>query len=106
MLCVFQDNLPDIKCFSLTCYLCIQGYDSVVIPTLRRMSNLEELTRYIHIFNGPTFVAGTDLDEQILTHMPQLHAFSFYIASQDATADSTFRVTNDQIERTFVNTKY
>ena len=85
---------------------------------MRRMSNLEELTLYVHIFNGPTFVAGTDLDERLLIHMPRLHAFSFYIACrngnadpfhiapQNAIVDPTIRVTNDQIERTFANGKY
>jgi hypothetical protein len=70
------------------------------------MSHLEELTLYIHTFNGSTFVAGTDLDQQILIHMPRLHAFSFYIACQNDIAGSTFRVTNDQIEQTFACGKY
>lgn len=106
MLSIFQDELPNLKCFSLTCYHCNQGYDTVIVPTLRRMLHLQELTLYIHIFDGPTFIGGTDLDEQILVHMPQLHTFTFYIACQTANADPTFHVTNDHIEQSFANGKY
>ena len=95
-----------MKCFSFTCYRCGRGYNTVIIPTLRRMSHLEDLTLNVHIFNGPTFVGGTDLDEEILVHMPQLHTFAFYIDCVNAITDSTIRVTNDQIERTFANGKY
>ena len=69
------------------------------------MSNLEELSLYIHTFNGSTFIAGTDLDNKILTHMPQLHTFTFYIASQNAIADSTIRISELDIKRTFTKLK-
>ena len=69
------------------------------------MSHLEELTLYIRILNGPTFISSTDLDEQLLVHLPRLHAFSFHIACQNAIADPNLRVTNDQIEQTLANGK-
>ena len=99
-------DLSNLKSFSLTCHNCREAYDTILIPTLRRMSYLEELTLYVHIFDGPIFVSGTDLDEQILIHMPRLHAFSFYLAIQNAIGNPIFRVTNDQIEQTFANGKY
>ena len=78
----------------------------VILPTLRRMSHLEELTLYLHISNGPTFVTGPDLDEQILIHLPRLHAFSFHIACRNDIAGMTCRMTHEQIEQTFANGKY
>ena len=95
-----------MKCFSLTCENCSEGYEKVIRPTLRRMPHLEEFTLYLHIFDGSPFITGTDLDEQILIHLPRLHAFSFYIACQNAIVDPIFRLTNAQIEGTFANGKY
>jgi hypothetical protein len=40
----FQDNLPNLKCFSLTCYDGTREYDNLIISLFRRMSHLEELT--------------------------------------------------------------
>ena len=44
MLSIFQDDLPNLKCFSLTCYFGTREYENLIIPLLRRMTYLEELT--------------------------------------------------------------
>ena len=44
LICIFSDDLPNLKCFSLTCHGLTNEYDIQVLPLLRRMSNLEELT--------------------------------------------------------------
>ena len=70
------------------------------------MSNLEELTLYLHIWNRTTFVDGTQLNNEILIHMPRLHTFKFYIASENDIANSVIRISNDDIQRTFTNIEY
>ncbi|CAM4808853.1 unnamed protein product [Rotaria magnacalcarata] len=101
-----MDDLPILKCFSLICYDSTPGYDNLILPLLRRMSYLEELALYLHILAGSTFISGTHLDNEILSHMPRLHTFSFYFASENAIVDSTIRISNSDIERTFANTEH
>jgi hypothetical protein len=103
---IFQDDLRYLKCFSLICYKRTQGYDNLVIPLLRRMSHLEELTLYFYILGGSIFISGTDLDNQLLIHMPRLHTFTFYFASENVIADPYNRITNSDIQRTFTNPKH
>jgi hypothetical protein len=106
LLSIFQDNLPNLKCFSVTCYNSTEGYDILVLPLLRRMSHLEELSLYIHILGGSTFISGTHLDNEILIHMPQLHRFIFHIVSENVIDDSSIRVSNSDIQRTFTNIEH
>ncbi|CAF4647541.1 unnamed protein product [Rotaria sp. Silwood2] len=106
MLSFFQDDLPNLKCFSLTCDKLTLDYDITVLPLLRRMSYLEELTFFLHISDGSTFISGTHLDNEILVHMRQLRAFIFYIDSLYRIVDSTVRISADDIQRTFTNIKY
>ncbi|CAF3072325.1 unnamed protein product [Rotaria sp. Silwood2] len=104
-LCINND-LPNLKCFSLTCNRSFQGFDNLIVRLLHRMIHLEELTLYLHIFGGSKFIAGTHLNNEILIHMPQLHTFIFYIASDNPIADPTIRVSNDDIQRTFTNIEH
>ncbi|CAF1472565.1 unnamed protein product, partial [Rotaria sordida] len=99
-----NDN-PNLKCFSLTCYPSGQAYDNLVLPLLRQMSNLEELTLYIHIFGGPIFISGTHLHNEILVYMSQLHTFTFYITSENDFIDPPILISNLDIQRTFTNIK-
>ncbi|CAF2748567.1 unnamed protein product [Rotaria sp. Silwood2] len=96
---------PNLKCFSLTCYPSSKAYDNLVVPLLRRMSNLEELSLYIHIFCGSLFISGTHLHNEILIYMPQLHTFTFCITSENYFIDPPIRISNLDIERTFTNIK-
>jgi hypothetical protein len=102
----FQNSLPNFKSFSLTCYHRTEQYDNLVVPLLRRMSNLEELTLYIHILGGLTFISGTHLDNEMLIHMPQLHTFTFYTASENFFTDLPICISNFDIQRTFTNIKH
>ncbi|CAF5021397.1 unnamed protein product, partial [Rotaria magnacalcarata] len=100
------DDRPILKCFSLICYDGTAGYDNLILPLLRRMSYLEELTLHLHILSGSTFICGTHLDNEILGHMPRLHTFSFYFASENTIVDPTIRISNSDIERTFANIEH
>jgi hypothetical protein len=91
--------LSTLKYFSLICYAETRGYDNTVLPLLRRMPHLEELTLYIHIRNGSIFITGSHLDNEILIHMPQLRTFTFHIASETVINDSSIRVSTDDIHR-------
>jgi hypothetical protein len=51
-------------------------------------------------------MSGTHLDNEVLVHMPQLHIFTFYIASENVIADPVIHITDDDIQRTFTNIKY
>jgi hypothetical protein len=71
------------------------------------MSHLEELSLYIRIVDGSTFVGGTGLDNKILIHMPRLHIFTFYIVSENIYVNPTVRISNNEvIQRTFAKEIY
>ncbi|CAF1383482.1 unnamed protein product, partial [Rotaria sp. Silwood1] len=82
-----------------------RGYDNLIL-TLRRMSYVEELSLYIHILGGSTFISGIHLNNKILSHMPRLHTFSFYFASENTVADSAICISNSDIQQTFTNIKH
>ena len=105
MLSIFQNDLRNLKCFSLTCYRVTAEYDITIPPLLRRMSHLEELSLFLHLLNISTFISGTHLDNEILIHMPRLHTFTFYIGSKND-VDPAVHVCGDDIEQTFTNIKY
>jgi len=58
-------------------------YDKQIVPLLRRMSNLEELTLFLRVkrFNS-TFIDGKQLYNDFLIYMTQLQKFSFSIHTQ------------------------
>ncbi|CAF4794882.1 unnamed protein product, partial [Rotaria magnacalcarata] len=89
------NDLPNRKCFLLTCDF-IDAYDAQIVPLLRHMSYLEELTVYLSIENRDTFVDGTHLYKENLIHMPQLHSFVFYIRTDIDTTDSMRKLSNTQ----------
>ncbi|CAF4749240.1 unnamed protein product, partial [Rotaria sp. Silwood2] len=73
-------QLPKLKCFSLITYLRTYFYDSLVVPLLCRMPNIEELTLCLSIIRTEsTYIDGTHLYDEILIHMPQLNKFIFSI---------------------------
>ncbi|CAF4603369.1 unnamed protein product [Rotaria sp. Silwood1] len=100
------NDLPNLKCFSLTCYDETDAYDNQVIPILRRMTYLEKLTLYIRIRNRSTFVDGTNLHEDILIHMPRLRKFSFHIATEIRFDDSVHHLSDNDIQQTFTDIGY
>ncbi|CAF3358699.1 unnamed protein product [Rotaria sp. Silwood2] len=100
-------DLSNLKCFSLICYRRTEEYKIQVLPLLRQMSHLEELTLYLYILDKSTFISGTHLDNEILIHMPRLHKFTFYFASEnDIDDDTDIRIFNSDIQQTFTKIKY
>jgi uncharacterized protein (DUF433 family) len=70
------------------------------------MSHLEELTLYIRILDRSTPITGTHLDNEILIHMPRLHTFTFYIASENIIGDPSIRISDSDIKRAFRNLEH
>jgi hypothetical protein len=66
----------------------------------------EKLTFYPCISGGQLLIDGTHLHTRILIHMPRLHIFTFYIFNKNVIPDSTVRLSNDDIQRTFTSTQY
>jgi len=48
-------------------------------------------------------VDGNYLKNEILTHMSQLHTFTFYISTENEIDNSALHLSNDGIQRTFKN---
>ena len=94
-----------MKCFSLKYYFELDQYDNTVLPLLRRMSNLEQLTLYLRIINRNTFIDDNHLQNEILVYMPQLHSFAFYICTYSNTVGLFHHVPNNNIPLTFTNIK-
>jgi hypothetical protein len=95
-----------MKCFSLEINHLSYLYDTQVIPLLRRMCNLEELTLYLCIYNRESYVDGIQLQNDILIYLQQLRIFVFYISTKIDKEHSFLDVSNDDIQRTFTNVKY
>ncbi|CAF1437019.1 unnamed protein product [Rotaria magnacalcarata] len=101
-----NNDLPNLKCFSLRIGSLNDGYDTLIVPLLRRMRNREELTLDLRIDDQTRFVDGTQVHNEILIHMAQLHKFIFYIKTTIQKNNSIPRLSNDDIQRTFNNIGY
>ncbi|CAF3610249.1 unnamed protein product [Rotaria socialis] len=101
-----ENDLPNLKCFSLRIGSLNDGYDTLIVPLLRRMRNREELTLDLRIDDQTRFVDGTQVHNKILIHMAQLHKFIFYIKTTIQKNNSIPRLSNDDIQRTFNNIGY
>ncbi len=95
-----------MKCFSLKCVCMKNEYDTHIIPLLRRMSNLEELTLDVLNHNRATFIDGTHINNKILVHMPRLDKFTFCISAQIKLHKLVHYLSKDDIQRTFTNIEY
>ncbi|CAF2837110.1 unnamed protein product [Rotaria sp. Silwood2] len=98
--------LHNMKYFSLTCRCSNDEYDTHVVPLLRRMFNLEELSLNIINEKRSSFVDGTQINEKILIHMPRLSKFTFYISTKTKLKHMVHHLSNDDIQQTFVNIGY
>ncbi|CAF1069315.1 unnamed protein product [Rotaria sordida] len=101
-------QLPKLKCLSLITYCRTQFYDSLVVPLLCRMSNLEELTLYLSIQRiESTYIDGNHLYNEILIHMPQLKKFIFSINTLVINKNIRINLpSNNDIQRSFIEREY
>jgi len=76
-------------------------YDNQIVPLLRQMSQLEQLTLSLGVFERTTFIDGTHLNNEILSQMSHLHGFIFDIVTHFVFSNEERKSIND-IRSTFV----
>jgi hypothetical protein len=83
-------------------------YDNAIIPLLRRMINLEELTLFLSVIRlDSPYIDGIQLHNQILLYMPQLNKFTFNINTAVANVNARINLSsNEDIQRSFIGKKY
>ncbi|CAF2361820.1 unnamed protein product [Rotaria sp. Silwood2] len=86
-----EDDLPNLKCFSLKCYRLIDKYDEKILP-LHRM-----------IYHRDTFIDSFHLQNEILLYIPRLHSFTFYISTYEDTADLFRYIPSQDIQQIATN---
>jgi hypothetical protein len=70
------------------------------------MPNLEELTLYINNKDRMEFVDGTQINNEILVHMPRLNKFTFHITTNTRRQHIVNYLSNNDIQETFTNIGY
>jgi hypothetical protein len=79
----------------------ITTYDKQIVPLLRRMTQLEQLTLSLNVHRRTTFIDGIHLDNEILSRMPHLYTFIFDIITHTVINNGNGKSLDD-IRRTFV----
>ena len=67
----FLGSFIESESFSLKCFCKTKKYDTQIVPLIRRMSNLEELTLNIEMKYQTRFVDGVQMNNEILVHLPK-----------------------------------
>src|SRR5207248_3337103 len=83
-------------------------YDTLIVPLLCRMINLEELKLYLSVLrHGSTYIDGIQLYDQFLVHMTQLKKFTFNIKTQVKNENVSIELpTNEDIQHSFIGRYY
>lgn len=81
-------------------------YDTQILPLVRRMLNLEELTLYIKIKNRTTVIDGIHIYNEILVHLPRLHIFNFCISINIHMEYFVHYLSQNDIQQTFSKIKH
>ncbi|CAF3941901.1 unnamed protein product, partial [Rotaria sp. Silwood1] len=103
----FNSNvLQNLKRFSLTYESLTNEYDNQVVPLLRQMCNLQDLTLYIQIKERNRLVDGIQLENDVLIHLLKLQTFVFYICTLTYSKNPVTPLSNDDIQRTFSSVKF
>lgn len=101
----FQGELPYLKCLRLSCDAFAGSYSQLVVPLLRRMSNLEEVNLNLEISGQTSFIDGNDL-RNLVDHMAQLKRLTFNIQSRIDWNKQVGLPSNASILKTFENWKF
>ncbi|UJR19932.1 hypothetical protein I4U23_023064 [Adineta vaga] len=100
-------NLIQLKCFSIHAYHRTAEFDSLVVPLLRRMTHLEQLTLSLRVAGKGSIIDGTYLNNYILSQMPRLHTFHFDIVNECVRIDQEHpKPTPDDIRHGFKQSGY
>ncbi|CAF2126866.1 unnamed protein product, partial [Rotaria magnacalcarata] len=94
-------SIPNIKCFSVHCEQTTNVYHEIIVPFLRRMSNLEKLSLNLDISVRNTFIDGNDLKQNIINHLSLLKRFEFHICSNIYNSNQIHLQSKEDIQHTF-----
>ncbi|CAF4235431.1 unnamed protein product, partial [Rotaria sp. Silwood2] len=100
-----KEKLCKLKCFSLVGEHYSYCYDTLVVPLLRRMLNLEELSLQLSVIRRAetSYIDGNQLYEQILKYLPRLNKFMFNIHTHIInTRIHSDLPSNDDIRNSFI----
>ncbi|UJR26414.1 hypothetical protein I4U23_007746 [Adineta vaga] len=100
---VTEDDLPNLKYFSLSCKLMTSRYNETILPLLSRMSKLERLDLYIVVDSETTFIDRNHLKTNILNPMKTLTDFQFSITSHLSSVMKSNLSSTENIEQRAVN---
>ncbi|CAF3459827.1 unnamed protein product [Rotaria sp. Silwood1] len=98
-----QGDLPNLKCFSLSCKLATYAYNEAILPLLYRMSNLEELGLCLTVYVNKTFIDGNHLKTKIIKQMPRLNQFTFFIRSFMDICNEMSLPSTEDIQQTLID---
>ncbi|CAF0767868.1 unnamed protein product [Adineta steineri] len=103
-----KTKLPKLKYFSLASINLTRDFDEYIIPLLRRMINLEELTLFLTVIRtDSTFIDGTELYDEVLVHMSQLSKFVFSINTGVFIVNNEIdEPLNEDIQNSFIGKEY
>ncbi|CAF1126930.1 unnamed protein product [Rotaria sordida] len=101
VLIINKEKLPNLRCFSLSRHSNAHFYDTVLIPLLYRMSNLEQLSLYLSCVHRNRFINGKNLKQNIIDYLPRLNQFQFNIRSTMLLKNQIDLPSNEDIQYTF-----
>jgi len=83
-------------------------YDDQIVPLLRRMINLKQLTLFLSVLKSySTYIDGIQLHDQFLIYMPQLNKFTFSINTGVVNEHIQIDLqSNEDIQRSFIGKGY
>ncbi|CAF1367885.1 unnamed protein product [Rotaria sp. Silwood1] len=96
-----QGKIPNLKCFNLSCFLETWNYNTLIVPLLHRMLNLEKLGLYIMTYVKERFIDGNSLKEDILHHLTKIKHFDFDIYSYIYMKNQLNFPSKEDIQQTF-----
>ncbi|CAF0953718.1 unnamed protein product [Adineta steineri] len=95
-------NLLNLTTFFLSCSQPTEAYDEVILPLLRRMTNMEKLTLVLFVENRPDFIDGAHLYKEILVYMPRRIHFMFNIITINDRVDISYWLKEDDIQTRYI----
>ena len=81
-------------------------YGTHLVPLLRLMNKLEQLSLNVSVGTGERLIDGNDIHQDILIYMPRLQTLIFHIHSVCDAKILGENFSSKDIERTFVNIGY
>lgn len=97
-----------MKIFSLTSYWLNEDFDTLIVPSIRRMVNLEQLKLCLKLRRcSDVYLDGVQLFDLILNHLRQLESFTLHIETTALNFLTDHLLsTNEVIQRSFSGKHY